>query len=57
MQHYDSEHVQAFLDALAKHDIPYAIEPLEKPDVPELVSAVVSHGSERSRGERPGGGA
>lgn len=37
MDHFESKHVQEFLDTLQEKDIEWALVPLLKPDVAELV--------------------
>jgi hypothetical protein len=38
VEHFESSHVQGFLDTLAENDIPWSLTPLYRPDVAELVS-------------------
>jgi hypothetical protein len=40
LEHFESEYVQDFIDTLAENDIPWALTPLYRPDVAELVSFI-----------------
>jgi hypothetical protein len=40
VEHFESSHVQGFLDTLAENDVPWSLTPLYRPDVAELVSCV-----------------
>jgi hypothetical protein len=41
MEHFESDYVQNFLDILAENDIGWQLTPLYRPDVAELVSAML----------------